>query len=174
MNGLSPGLSSAVVLGAMITPALLISAVGMLVLSTSHRLARTVDRVRQLVDQAVHLRDKPPQVLSKNSAAWQSTMSEQIDMIVERMLLLRSAMVCLYLAMFLLVATSIAVGIDAVFRGAGFWLPVGTGLSGAVVFLLGILLLVKEAIAAVQGSLKEVDYFHRVLGESAGPQPNKE
>jgi len=36
------------VLGAMITPAVLISASGVLVLSTSNRVGRTVDRVRAL------------------------------------------------------------------------------------------------------------------------------
>src|SRR5215211_4444289 len=43
------------VLGAMITPALLISAAGTLVLSTSTRLARVVDRVRVLGQMAEEL-----------------------------------------------------------------------------------------------------------------------
>src|SRR5688572_11188655 len=39
------------VLSAMITPAVLISACGTLVLSTSTRLARVIDRVRQMADR---------------------------------------------------------------------------------------------------------------------------
>ena len=39
------------VLGAMITPAVLISACGALILSTSVRLGRVVDRVRALADR---------------------------------------------------------------------------------------------------------------------------
>ena len=40
------------ILGAMITPALLISAAGTLSLSTANRLGRVVDRVRALTDMA--------------------------------------------------------------------------------------------------------------------------
>jgi hypothetical protein len=43
------------VLGAMITPAVLISASGVLVLSTSDRVGRTVDRVRVLATEAERL-----------------------------------------------------------------------------------------------------------------------
>jgi len=60
-------LSSALgVLSAMITPAILISACGTLVLSTSNRLGRVVDRVRDLADKF-----EPPsgEVLSKQQAA---------------------------------------------------------------------------------------------------------
>ena len=46
------------VLGAMIAPTILVSAVGTLVLSTSNRLSRVVDRVRTLSSQAAHLIDE--------------------------------------------------------------------------------------------------------------------
>ncbi len=52
MNGTLTGLS---LLSAMITPAVLISACGTLVFSTSTRLARVVDRVRQLSAEAAEL-----------------------------------------------------------------------------------------------------------------------
>jgi len=48
MDGLS---SSLAVLTAMITPAVLISASGTMILSTSTRLGRVVDRVRSLSDR---------------------------------------------------------------------------------------------------------------------------
>jgi len=43
--------SAVAVLTAMITPAVLISACGSMILSTSHRLGRVVDRVRALSDK---------------------------------------------------------------------------------------------------------------------------
>lgn len=50
---------SSEVLGAMITPAVLISASGVLVLSTSNRVSRTVDRVRALAAEAERLQISP-------------------------------------------------------------------------------------------------------------------
>jgi hypothetical protein len=49
---MNPTFSASEVLGAMITPAVLISASGRLVLSTSNRLTRVVDRVRVLAAEA--------------------------------------------------------------------------------------------------------------------------
>ncbi len=52
-------MSSAVaVLTAMMTPAVLISACGSMILSTSHRLGRVVDRVRALSDKLEELAEK--------------------------------------------------------------------------------------------------------------------
>ena len=48
INTMIPVPISSEILGAMITPAVLISACGVLVLSTSNRVGRTVDRVRSL------------------------------------------------------------------------------------------------------------------------------
>ena len=47
------------ILGAMITPAVLISASGVLVLSTSNRVGRTVDRVRALAGEVERLQLVP-------------------------------------------------------------------------------------------------------------------
>jgi hypothetical protein len=52
MNGIPV---SSEVLGAMITPAVLISASGVLVLSTSNRVGRTIDRVRVLATEVERL-----------------------------------------------------------------------------------------------------------------------
>jgi hypothetical protein len=48
---MDPMSSAVAVLTAMITPAVLISACGSMILSTSHRLGRVVDRVRALSDK---------------------------------------------------------------------------------------------------------------------------
>ena len=50
---------SSEILGAMITPAVLISACGVLVLSTSNRVGRTVERVRSLAAEVERLQMSP-------------------------------------------------------------------------------------------------------------------
>ena len=56
------------VLGAMITPAVLISASGTLVLSTSNRLSRVVDRVRVLSAEAEQSRSSPDSPIAPRRA----------------------------------------------------------------------------------------------------------
>ncbi len=60
MEPLSSALS---VLTAMITPAVLISACGTMILSTSTRLGRVVDRVRALSDRLEELANSKPDVM---------------------------------------------------------------------------------------------------------------
>ena len=56
--------SSLAVLTAMITPAVLISASGTMILSTSSRLGRVVDRVRSLSDRLRRLTDEEDRAAS--------------------------------------------------------------------------------------------------------------
>ena len=106
MNG---AFSASEVLGAMITPAVLISASGTLVLSTSNRLTRVVDRVRSLAGEAEELRKGETSDEAQKRAA---LIVEQIPLLSTRALLLRSALTAFYSAIGLLVTTSIAVGVS--------------------------------------------------------------
>ncbi len=157
------------VLGAMITPAVLISASGTLVLSTSNRLSRVVDRVRVLgleAERMVPGRD-----------GWDSgrgrLISDQMARLSQRVVLLRSAMTALYSAIGLLVATSIAVGLSAALGWAYGWIPIGLGLVGSCALLYGSLLLVREARMAVGSTLQELDYLEQVMGGRPGPDPDR-
>src|SRR5512144_2463957 len=95
------------VLTAMITPAVLISASGTLILSTSNRLSRVVDRVRVLAAEAERLTQSAPSDPIK-TAARRAFIADQLTQLSARLLLLRSAMTVLYIAIGLLVTTSIA------------------------------------------------------------------
>lgn len=143
--------SASEVLGAMITPAVLISASGTLVLSTSNRLTRVVDRVRALAGEAERLRKEGIEEETRTRL-----IAEQLPVLSRRALLLRSALTVLYTAIGLLVATSIAVGIVAVLGWTYGWVPVVFGLAGACALLYGSLLLVREARLAIGFTLREL------------------
>src|SRR5262245_27048990 len=98
------------ILAAMITPALLISASGTLVLSTSNRLSRVVDRVRVLARHAEQLQSAPLGD-ALHSDAKRLLITRQVTSLAQRAVILRSALAAFYLAIGLLVATSIAVGV---------------------------------------------------------------
>jgi Protein of unknown function (DUF2721) len=155
------------VLGAMITPALLISAAGTLVLSTSNRLGRVVDRVRTLADIAEHLHpaDGEPadEVEEKRKLIF-----DQLAKLTGRIRLLVPAITTLYTAIGLLVASSISVGVVALLRSEIAWLPVALGLFGACALLYASTLLVREARLAVDSTLHEMTYVRKVVARKTG------
>src|SRR5918998_603067 len=105
-------LSSALpVLTAMITPAVLISACGTLILSTSVRLGRVVDRVRSLSDRFEELaRGADGVELFEERRA---VIFDQLDKLTSRARILQRAMTVFYTAAGVLVLTSVAIGVVA-------------------------------------------------------------
>jgi hypothetical protein len=158
------------VLGAMITPAVLISAGGTLVLSTSNRLSRVVDRVRTLAADADRLEpaDGPPSVRSQREAQKRVLLSSQLRDLWKRAILLRSAIAALYVAIGLLIATSIGVGIFTAFGFDYSFIPITLGMLGTGGLLWATGLLVREARLAIASTLEEVEYAGAVLRRGAG------
>jgi hypothetical protein len=148
------------ILGAMITPAVLISASGVLVLSTSNRVGRTVDRVRALAGEVERLQLLPESgsVSTESKASKRKRLADQLAQLSARAVLLRSAMTALYSAIGLLVGTSILVGVVALLQWQYSFLPVGVGFTGACALLYASLLLVREARLAVRSTLQEVAF----------------
>jgi hypothetical protein len=141
------------VLSAMITPSVLISAAGLLVLSTSNRLSRVVDRVRIL---AQHVKDES----QEKSAAF---IADQLTRLSRRAILLRSALTSLYIAITLFVITSMLLGFLSVLKWQYGWVPVVTALIGSTFLLYGSILLISEARHAIASTLQELQGIHETL-----------
>jgi hypothetical protein len=156
------------ILAAMITPAVLISASGTLSLSTSNRLGRVVDRVRELGAAAEEL----PPVEDKASAAEveekRDLIARQLEKLSARVVLLQRALTAVYLAIGLLVAASLSVGVVAAVGWSGGWGPAVLGLAGASALLYASGLLVREARLAVETTLHEMGYVRRVVARKTG------
>src|SRR6266478_5452549 len=101
------------VLSAMITPAVLISACGSLILATSDRLSKAVTRTREIssalipraADQRVDDREEERRMLFT-----------QLDFVTTRSRLLQRALSRLYAALAFFVGTSVAIGLVAITR----------------------------------------------------------
>src|SRR4029077_5981067 len=105
-----------------ITPAVLISASGTMILSTSTRLGRVVDRVRSLSDRLQTLADDDPNdgFLDKKRVM----IFEQLDKLTSRSRLLQRALTTFYLAVGVFVATSVAIGVVSFFSARFAFVPV--------------------------------------------------
>jgi hypothetical protein len=154
MDGLS---SSLAVLTAMITPAVLISASGTMILSTSTRLGRIVDRVRSLSDRLQTISRGEPAVefLEEQRAM----LFDQLDKLTSRSRLLQRGLTTFYLAVGVFVATSVAIGLVAFLGGRYSWVPVVMGLVGACFLFYGSMLLIFEARLALSTTHAEMDFI---------------
>ena len=144
------------ILSGMITPAVLISASGLLVLSTSNRLSRVVDRVRVLAEKV-----RPERGGAQEEAEYREWILDQLSRLGRRALLLRSALTSLYLAIALFVITSISFGLLSVFGPHYNWIAVITGLIGSCVLLYGSVLLISEGRVAIDSILQEMNFIRR-------------
>jgi hypothetical protein len=89
----------------MVTPAVMISACGLLLLSISNKLGRVVDRTRELNSED---RDLATDV----DGIRRLSIRNQIDLLLRRALLLRNACGLLYLAVAVFALTSLCVGLS--------------------------------------------------------------
>jgi len=93
----------------MVTPAVMISACGLLLLSISNKLARIVDRTRELNSEDRDLSNEADTVR-------RLSIRNQIDILLRRALLLRNACGLLYLAVAVFALTSLCVGLSSAAR----------------------------------------------------------
>ena len=154
--------SAIAVLTAMITPAVLISACGSMILSTSSRLGRVVDRVRALSDrwEAMSDRDGP----SSDSMERQRAIFQQLDKLTSRARILQRCMVSFYLSLGMFIATSVAIAVVALATSNPRYnvIPVILGLAGACFLFYGSVLLIMEARLALSTVHSEMDYIWRL------------
>ncbi|MFN2531403.1 MAG: DUF2721 domain-containing protein [Pyrinomonadaceae bacterium] len=152
--------SAIAVLTAMITPAVLISACGSMILSTSSRLGRVVDRVRALSDRWEAMTDTSGDASDVKER--HAIIFQQLDKLTSRSRLLQRCMVTFYLSLGMFVATSVAIGVVA-FTGNPRYnlIPVGLGLAGACFLFYGSILLIFEARLALSTIHAEMDFIWR-------------
>lgn len=160
------------VLTAMITPAVLISACGALILSTSVRLGRVVDRVRALSERFEELAQKQPTEIVLFEERLELTFT-QLDWLTSRARHLQRAMTTFYIALGLFVATTVTigfVGITGRIGGQFNWVPPSLGMIGAGLLFVGTILLGFEATLALRSIHSEMNFLWK-LGNHHAPDP---
>src|SRR5262247_1722974 len=152
--------SAIAVLTAMITPAVLISACGSMILSTSSRLGRVVDRVRALSDRLEAMSERNERGPAETER--QAAIFQQLDKLTSRSRILQRCMVTFYMSLGMFVATSVAIGVVP-FTGNQRYnmIPVFLGLAGACFLFYGSILLIMEARLALSTIHAEMDFIWR-------------
>ena len=153
-----PELSSALdVLGAMITPAVLILASSSLLITTSARSIRCVDRVRERAEEL--------QALGKGSDEGTERrrlhLFKQLDINTRRARLLQKAMSRLYIGISFFIGTSVSIGFMSLLHFNIGWIPMILGLGGAGLLFAASLYLIFESRLAMATTYEEMDYIDR-------------
>ena len=158
-----PSLSSALqILSAMITPAILIMACGSLVMTTSSRLIRCVDRVRDFATEI----DALDQAGSKNQPRYEMLIF-QLERTAQRARLLQRALGRLYGAIGVFVATSVSIGALALLDLHIAWVSLLLGFIGAGLLFSASIMLILESRIALALTYAEMDYVLKKHGRQA-------
>lgn len=155
----APAAALAVLTG-MITPAVLISACASLLLSTSTRLGRVVDRVRVLVAKFEELeRDTSPDPLRPER---RQLLFGQLQRQSVRARLLQRAMAVLYMGLGTFILCSVSIAVLAVVARNFTWTGVALGITGTMFMLYASVLLVIESRMALGAIVSELEFVSKV------------
>lgn len=144
-------------LTAMVTPTLLISATGSLVLSTSTRLGRVVDRVRDLekrLGEMIYVENKDDVPLFDKRL---EVIVDLLDKATSRSRILQRAMEAFYYGLGLFILTSVTIAVAGLFN-IYRWLPIPVGVVGILFLLYGSVLMIKETRMATATINAEMDF----------------
>lgn len=153
-------------LTAMVTPALLISATGSLVLSTSTRLGRVIDRVRHLEDrlsELIYLDNKAEVPLYEKRV---EVIVDLLDKVTSRSRILQRAMEMFYYGLGMFVLCSVTIAIAAIFNNVR-WLPIPIGIVGIMFLFIGTVLMIRETRMATATVNAEMDFTWELAREVA-------
>ena len=147
-------------LTAMVTPALLISATGSLVLSTSTRLGRVIDRVRDLetrLGELIYVEDKSEVPLYDKRV---EVIVDLLDKVTSRSRILQRAMGAFYYGLMFFVLTSVTIAVAAIFNTYRWLLllPIPIGIIGIMFIFYGSVLMLLETRMATATVNAEMDF----------------
>jgi hypothetical protein len=144
-------------LTAMVTPTLLISATGSLVLSTSTRLGRVVDRVRELERRLSELIIEEDQSKIPLYERRIDTIVNLLDKVTSRARILQRAMTLFYYGLSFFILTSVTIALAAFFTTYRL-LPIPIGIIGIIFLFWGGVLMLLETRMATQTISAEMDF----------------
>jgi hypothetical protein len=144
-------------LSAMITPAIFLTANASLIISTSNRMSRVVDRIRVLNDLADKLD------LGKTDLDYTAERLEhvhdQFRRLERRGNRIRLALLALYVAFASFVGTSLALAIDALAKNRLIALPIVLAVGGVGLMLFASVNLALEALEALRTNRLEILFY---------------
>lgn len=149
--------SALTILSSMVTPTVLILATGSLLLTTSQRLGRSIERARKLLEQlelASTIKADEKYLRGKRKVLF-----DLLGMATKRSRYLQSAMTILYITLSLFASTIIIIGLIEITEIRFPWLPLILGMLGAALLFYASLFLMAESRIALQSVKREMKFM---------------
>ena len=148
------------ILSAMFTPAVLVSACGSLILTTSQRLSRSLDRQREVAGQLRQPAD----------AAEHTHLAAQLFFAARRAQVLQQVMTGLHLALGIFIASIFTIGIFELLDNSASWIIALLSVAGTALLFYASVLLIKESRLAVSDVAEETKYLTGLVGTPAAAE----
>ncbi|HYO75025.1 MAG TPA: DUF2721 domain-containing protein [Thermoanaerobaculia bacterium] len=145
------------VLSAMITPAVLILASSSLLITTSSRSIRCIDRVRERAAELEAL----GKGTDEGTERQRTHLFAQLEINTRRARLLQKAMSRLYIGISFFIGTSVAIGVVSLIHVDIGWFPLMLGFFGAGLLFAASVYLIFESRLAMATTYAEMDYIDR-------------
>lgn len=156
------------VLTAMITPAVMISACGTLILSTSQRLSRVIGRVYEWTRWLdVASRSPSEEAFAREHAA---AFFLQFETTSRRARLLHWGLSAFYFSLGTFVADILVIGVIALLGPNLSWPAIGLGLIGALLMLLGCVALAEESRLGLTTTDREMQLLRAMAERHVPPE----
>ncbi len=139
----------------MFAPAVLVSACGSLILTTSQRLSRSVERQRDVAKQLRHHRRHGP----APDPAEHAYLALQLSFAARRARLLQQAMTVLHLTLGVFIASIVSIGVFELTHSSATWVVGLLSVLGASLLLWASLLLIRESRLALADVAEETAYL---------------
>jgi len=153
-------LSHYAILTAMLAPAFFLTATAALLTSANARLARVIDRARNLLQELATTRDADTRQILQARVSIQRRRSQMI---------LRASQL-LYIAISCFVGTSLTVAGDSFFNYLFGPVPTVLAVAGVLAMFTASVLLAREAHLAVRAVNDEMDDAHRFAVRTGSPE----
>jgi hypothetical protein len=140
----------------MVAPVVLVMASSSLILATSQRLSRSIERTRKVAERLGTLKANPE--LLSAAAAEHQFLLQQLTFAARRARLLQQSMTLLYAALALFVATILLLGITSVVRYEVPWVVLALGIGGVLLLFATSMILILESKLAWQAVKVEMQY----------------
>jgi hypothetical protein len=161
-------LSSSRILTSMITPAVLISACGTLIFSTSARLGRIFDRVNVMkaeIESILASRISYPDERLQH-------LKGQIGLQKRRAIVIQKSMAALYSATALFIASSLAIAINVAYGTSGTaWIPTLIALSGGLFLFVASALLLYESRFNLRFVTRHIEFIEFLEEKATTREP---
>lgn len=145
------------ILSAMFTPAILVSACSSLILTTSQRLSRSLDRQREV---AQLLRQNQQQALTATpDPAERGHLTQQLRFAIRRARLLQQVMNCLHFTLSIFIGSILTIGVFELADFSRAWVIAALSVVGALILLYASVLLIRESGLARADVAEETAYL---------------